>query len=124
MIIAFSAEENKNLDSIMSPHFGRCPFYVFVELDKDNKVKQVKTIENPYYNEHGPGVVPEFISKQKADVMISGGMGQRAVEFFNQFNIKVVTGATGSVKEALENFLNGKLQGYSPCKDGGQGNCH
>jgi len=49
-----------------------------VDLD-DDQVKGVVVIDNPYYRQHSPGVVPEFTHNQKANVMISGGVGSQAV---------------------------------------------
>ena len=123
MKIAFSSEEKNGLESRMSHHFGRCPYYTIVTLDDDNNtVIETADIENPYFQSHGPGQVPQFIANQNIDVMIAGGMGQKAVDFFNQFKIKVATGASGTVKESLNNFLSGHLSGYSPCTE--NKNCH
>ncbi len=124
MIIAFSSDENKGLESRMSHHFGRCPYYVFVEIDGNNEVLNVTTEENPYYSGHQPGLVPRYISDRNANVMIAGGMGARAVEFFNQFGIEVVTGASGRIGDVLDEYLSGRLTGYQPCGEGGRGNCN
>ena len=86
MKIAISTIDNKGLESNLSPHFGRCPFYIMVET-KGEEILSAKGIENPYYSSHGPGMVPEFINKQGVDVMISGGMGRSAITFFKEFKI-------------------------------------
>lgn len=49
--------------------------------------------------------------------MLSGGMGGRAIQFFNQFGIETATGASGTVKQAVEAFLAGNLQGASSCAE-------
>jgi predicted Fe-Mo cluster-binding NifX family protein len=116
MRIAISADDNNGLDSVVSPHFGRCPYYVLVDLD-DRKVSQVDAVENPYYGHHQPGQVPGFIESQGANVMLAGGMGRRAIGFFEQYGIQAVTGATGSVRYALEQYLGGTLQGAEPCRE-------
>ncbi|MQY69973.1 MAG: hypothetical protein GH145_03800 [Firmicutes bacterium] len=55
---------------------------------------------------HGqPGQIPSFLKEQGIEVIIAGGMGPRAVGFFNQLGIKAVTGATGKVKEAVGQLL-------------------
>jgi len=41
MKVAFSSNENNGLDSTIAHHFGRCPFYVFVEIDG----KEVKNVQ-------------------------------------------------------------------------------
>jgi len=114
MRIAFSCDDNRGLEGVMSHHFGRCPYYSFVNME-DGQVKGVEVMPNPYYGQHAPGVVPEFIHRQGAEVMITGGMGSRAVASFDQFGVQVVTGASGSVRYALERYLSGELTGAEPC---------
>ena len=118
MKIAFSSEENKGLESQMSPHFGRCPYYVFVELDGENNIKSVVTEENPFFQSHQPGAVPNYIAGKNVNVMIAGGMGPRAMEFFTQLGVETVTGATGIVKDVLSQYLEGTLKGNKPCSEG------
>lgn len=118
MKIAFSSDEKRGLDSIMSHHFGKCPYYVIVVLDNQNNIVDVDNIDNPFAEAHGPGVVPEFISKKGINVMVSGGMGHKAMDFFKQFNVQVATGANGTVRESLADFLSGKLSNSSPCSGG------
>ena len=114
MRVAVSADDSSGLDSVVSPHFGRCPYYVLVDLD-DREMSQVSAVENPYYGRHQPGQVPSFISSQGADVMLAGGMGRRAIGIFQQYGIQAVTGATGSVRHALKQYLGGELQRAEPC---------
>jgi predicted Fe-Mo cluster-binding NifX family protein len=114
MRIAISADDNRGLDSVVSPHFGRCPYYVFVDIE-GRQVQQTTATENPYYGHHQPGQVPRFIEQQGAKVMLAGGMGRRAIALFQQSGIEPVTGASGSVRHALEQYLGGALQGAAPC---------
>lgn len=116
MRIAVSIEDNRDLESTVAHHFGRCPFFALVDLE-GNEVKAVQVVDNPYYNGHQPGQVPGFIHSQKADVMLSGGMGGRAIQFFQQFGIQAATGASGTVRNALEGYLGGELSGAAPCKE-------
>jgi len=114
MRIAVSADDSNGLDSVVSPHFGRCPYYILVDLD-GQEVKQVNAVANPNYGRHAPGTVPTFIQNQSADVMLAGGMGRRAIALFQQYGIQAATGAAGSVRHALEQYLGGGLQGAEPC---------
>lgn len=114
--VAISAGDNSGLDSLVSPHFGRCPYYALVDID-GRDVKQVNAIANPYYEQHAPGVVPGFIHDQRVDIMLTGGMGRRAIGFFQEYGIEAVTGASGTVRDALEEYLGGRLQGAAPCHE-------
>ncbi len=117
MKIAFSAAADQGLESPISPHFGRCPFYVFIELDENSNISNVNSMVNEHAQSHAPGQLPAYIKEQGAEVMISGGMGGRAVDFFHQHNINVATGASGTVQESLENYLSGSLHGDAPCAE-------
>jgi predicted Fe-Mo cluster-binding NifX family protein len=115
MRIAFSAETKNGLESPISHHFGRCPAYILVDVE-ENIVQSVQSLDNPFFQGHEPGMVPNFINQQGVNVMISGGMGRRAIDFFKQFEIGVATGAQGDVQFALQAYLQGKLLEAAPCK--------
>ena len=116
MRIAISAEDNNGLESVVSPHFGRCPHYILVDVESQ-EVKEVQAVGNPYYSQHAPGQVPGFIHSQGVNVMVTGGMGRRAIVFFEQYGIEAVTGASGMVRHALEGYLSGELRGVQPCRE-------
>ncbi|MBU1747768.1 MAG: hypothetical protein KKA73_08760, partial [Chloroflexi bacterium] len=63
------------------------------------------------------GQVPAFINSYDVNVMLTGGMGGRAVAFFRQFGIEPVTGAAGTVRQSLERYLGGTLQGAEACRE-------
>jgi len=115
MKIALAVEDTGGLDAVISQHFGRCPYYTLVEVNED-EITNVAIEKNPFYENHGqPGQVPNFINELGAQVMIAGGMGPKAIEFFGQFGIQVVTGASGKTGEAVKTFLAGQLKGASSC---------
>ena len=116
MLIAVSAETNQGLESQVAHHFGRCPFFALVQVE-EKEIKSTKIIDNPFYAGHQPGQVPGFINEQGANVMLSGGMGGRAIQFFNQFGIEAATGATGTVGEAVQCYLDGQMKGASSCAE-------
>lgn len=116
MRIAISADNRNGLDSIVSPHFGRCPHYILVDVD-GYEVRAVNAIDNPYYGQHSPGAVPGFIHSQGVDVMLTGGMGRRAITFFEQLGVEAVSGASGTVRRVLELYLGGQLRGVQPCRE-------
>ena len=116
MRIAISAEDENGLESVVSPHFGRCPYYILVDVE-GQKVKAIQSVGNPHYGHHAPGQVPGFIHGQGVNVMVTGGMGRRAIGFFEQYSIKAVTGASGTVRYALECYLGGRLRGVEPCRE-------
>jgi predicted Fe-Mo cluster-binding NifX family protein len=115
MRIAISADTNNGLDSQVAHHFGRCPHFVFVNVE-EGKVTAFEVIDNPFYSNHQPGQVPAFIHEQGAEVMVSGGIGRRAMEFFQHYGIQIGTGASGTAGEALQKLLAGELSSVTPCR--------
>ena len=114
MRIAISTDDKNGLESTASHHFGRCPCYVFVDFE-GAKITTVNSVDNPFYDKHEPGQVPAFINENGVNVMISGGMGRRAIDFFEQYGIQVATGANGKVADVIQAYLDGKLSGAAPC---------
>lgn len=109
MKIVFTADDAKGIESVVSYHFGHCPYFIIVNLDDNNVIKKVESIENPYSEEHNPGELPEFINTIGADMIVTGGMGPKAQEFFKQYGIKPIVGAYGKVKDVLKEILGGNL---------------
>ena len=116
MKIAVTAENNNGLESMVAQHFGHAPFFMLVDVE-NGEVSTVESAANPYAEAHQPGQIPAFIKQLNANVILSGGMGGRAIEFFEQANIKAATGASGTVRQALENYLGGKLKEAAPCDE-------
>jgi predicted Fe-Mo cluster-binding NifX family protein len=117
MKIALATEDDRGLEAILSQHFGRCPYYVVVDVD-DKEIREVHTLQSPFYGSHGePGEVPAFIKSLGAQVIMSGGMGPKAIGFFAQFGIQAVTGVSGMVSEVMNAYLDGKIDGAHPCSD-------
>jgi predicted Fe-Mo cluster-binding NifX family protein len=116
MKITFASEENKGLESMVAQHFGRCPYYVFVNVE-GNDMKCIETKENPYFDSYEPGVVTHFIAKENANVIIASGMGPRAIEWFEKLGVQPITGISGKVKVVLDKYLENKLSGAKPCDE-------
>lgn len=120
--VTFACDDAHGLDANMSGHFGRCPYYTIVDIEKD-EVKNVKVIANPFADNHVPGKVPHFIKDQKANVMIAGGMGPKAIDLFHGFGIEVHTGVSGKVKDVLKAYQNGQVKGTVPCAHDHKDSC-
>ena len=90
-------------------HFGHCEKFALLEVDESSK----RIIKTEYLTPppHEPGVLPKWLHEQGANVIIAGGMGQRAQELFKQNEINVVVGAAGDSPEELTNaYMNQTLE--------------
>jgi predicted Fe-Mo cluster-binding NifX family protein len=122
MLFAVSAETDAGLDAPVNGHFGGSPYFSLVEV-ADGQIGTSQTVANPHYPQHEPGAIPVFIRDQGADVILTGGMGARATAFFQHYGIQPVTGASGTVREAVQAYLQGQLTGAAPCHEHEGHNC-
>ncbi|MFX1314824.1 MAG: NifB/NifX family molybdenum-iron cluster-binding protein [Promethearchaeota archaeon] len=100
----------------VSPHFGRAPQFTIITIE-NNELIEKQVLSNPG---HSVGSIPHFINEHGAKCMITGGMGHRAIQFFNQYGIEVIMGVTGKIHDVIEKILNGTLEGgESLCAPGG-----
>lgn len=113
--IVLTANDANGLEGAMSMHFGHCTHFVLAQVDSDNRIEATEVHVNPYAERHEPGQIPEFIKSLGADVVVAGGMGAKAIQWFNQLGIEVATGARDGVRETLEAYLVGAVAGVSEC---------
>jgi predicted Fe-Mo cluster-binding NifX family protein len=92
---------------VLTPHFGHCDQFAIIDTEDDH-ITHVDFVEPPA---HQPGVYPAFLAGKGVHVIISGGMGHRARDLFNQHNIEVCVGVlNGSPRELVGQYLNEQLQ--------------
>jgi predicted Fe-Mo cluster-binding NifX family protein len=100
----------------VSAHFGRCPSFTIVDIN-DGKVVSREVINNPG---HHPGFLPQFFNEKGVECIVAGGMGNKAIDLFNQYDVKKIIGITGKVEDTISQILEGTLKGgESLCKPGG-----
>jgi len=104
----------------VSAHFGHAPEFKLFSVENNNISKE-EVLENPG---HQPGLLPKLLNEAGADTIISSGMGQKAIAIFEQNNIEVVCGVSGSAKLAVENYLNGNLNTSDNACSHGEGEHH
>ena len=93
----------------LSMHFGHCEEFFLADVDEQTRQITQSRREQP--PAHQPGVLPAWLHEQGANVIIAGGMGQRAQQLFAQHDIDVVIGA-GALppEELIAAYLNDALQ--------------
>ncbi|MBN1392824.1 MAG: NifB/NifX family molybdenum-iron cluster-binding protein [Sedimentisphaerales bacterium] len=93
----------------LSQHFGHCEQFAVIDVDTDSKaVKSQELITPPA---HEPGVLPAWLASLNVELIITGGMGQRAQQLFAQNQIEVVVGAPVDTPENIVSaYLNKTLQ--------------
>jgi len=93
----------------LSLHFGHCD--QFAIFDIDDNIKKIINRKDASPPNHAPGALPKWLHENNVNVIIAGGMGQRAQQLFAQNDIKVVIGASGQAPEELvKAYLNDTLE--------------
>jgi Mrp family chromosome partitioning ATPase/predicted Fe-Mo cluster-binding NifX family protein len=89
-------------------HFGHCEQFALVDADPESgELKETSYLTPP---PHEPGVLPKWLAEQGAQVVLAGGMGARAVNYFHDYGVKVVTGAEPHhPQELVRSYLQGTL---------------
>nr|WP_233486984.1 NifB/NifX family molybdenum-iron cluster-binding protein [Halanaerobium sp. MA284_MarDTE_T2] len=85
----------------VSQHFGHAPQFVVFSVE-NNHIKDKNILKNPG---HRPGFLPKFLNEHGIDTVISGGMGQKAVDIFEANGINVICGALGDVEKIVVDYL-------------------
>lgn len=92
----------------VSAHFGHCEQFALIDVDEVNKkILNKKIVNSPG---HEPGLLPKWLAQQGVNLIITGGMGTRAQNLFQQNRIGVIVGVVESDPDkAVIDYLNGTL---------------
>ncbi len=102
---------------MVSEHFGRCPEFSIIEIDNNSKINK-EIITNPG---HHPGFLPKFFSEMGVEIVIAGGAGQRAITLFQEKNIRLLVGISGTIDEIVDKLVKGVLKGGESFCNPGKG---
>lgn len=97
------------VDGVLCPHFGHCQQFAIIDADPDTKsINGTEMLTPP---PHEPGVLPKWLGDMGCDLIIAGGMGQRAVGMFMQNGVEVIVGAPPKKPdEIVAAYMDGALQ--------------
>jgi predicted Fe-Mo cluster-binding NifX family protein len=102
-------------------HFGHCQQFAMIEADPKTKTIGPVTFITP--PPHAPGQLPGWLHQQGAELVIAGGMGDRAVQLLKAAGVGVILGATSDDPSTLAKaWLAGSLvDSGSVCDQHGSG---
>ena len=107
MKIAVTAK-NKGLDAEVDPRFGRCPYFVIVDIETMNH----EDMDNASASASG-GAGPQAasaISKAGVNVLITGNIGPNAFSALEAAKITVITGSSGTVRTMIDKYKAGSFE--------------
>jgi predicted Fe-Mo cluster-binding NifX family protein len=96
-----------SLDAQIDPRFGRCSYFAIV----DSETMQFEAIPNTAAGVSGGAGIQasQIIANKGVKLLITGNVGPKAFQALSAAGIEVVTGAVGTVREAVEKFKRGQL---------------
>jgi predicted Fe-Mo cluster-binding NifX family protein len=107
MKIAVSAS-GPELDAGVNPRFGRAPYFLLVR--PDTLEFEVVTNQESLQAAHGAGIqTATLVAKCGPAAVITGNCGPKAYQTLQAAGIPVFLGVSGSVREAVQQYKQGKL---------------
>jgi len=93
------------LDDLVEPRFGRAPWYLFV----DTETMEFEALRNPNVAAGGGAGIQsaQLMSDNNIRYVLTGNCGPNAFQVFNAAGVKLVVGAGGTVRQAVEQFKAG-----------------
>jgi len=105
--VAVSAE-GRTLDVQVDPRFGRCAYFLIV----DPATMSFDVVENASVaSAQGAGIgTAQMIAGKSVEAVLTGNCGPNAYQALEAAGVKVVTGVSGTVREAVLAYKDGMLQ--------------
>lgn len=108
--IVIPVSDEKGVDSVLSEHFGRAPFFAIVDLDETGKVIGSGTIANTSEHFGGTGLPPERIIQLRPKALVTYGLGSRALSMFQEAGVAVLRTQANTVNEVIAAYNNNELR--------------
>lgn len=101
--------ENKGEASRLSPHFGRAPFFAIADFSAEGQEKTLTFQSNQSTHFGGQGRPPTQILSFQPHVIITFGMGPRALSIFQEAGVAVMRATSDTLGQVLTAFVRNEL---------------
>jgi predicted Fe-Mo cluster-binding NifX family protein len=107
MKIAVSATA-PHLDADLDPRFGRCPYLLII----DTETMEFEAVENLAVSAPGGAGIQaaQAVAEAGAQAVVTGNCGPNAYQALSAAGIAVAVGASGSVRQAVEAYQQGRVR--------------
>jgi predicted Fe-Mo cluster-binding NifX family protein len=92
---------------MMEARFGRCAYFLIIDLD----TMEFEAVENPNIALGGGAGIQsaQLMAEKGVSTVLTGNCGPNAFQTFGAANIQVITGVSGQVRQAVEQYKSGAL---------------
>ena len=97
-----------NKGTMVNQHFGMSESFVIATIE-DKKIVNIEEISSVELAHNHQGLA-DLLTAKGATVVITGGIGGGAITGLQQNGLKVIKGASGEYKKAIEEYINGNLE--------------
>lgn len=91
----------------INQHFGQSREFAVLELENQKVVsRKIISADSLRHNHQG---LADLLAGEKVEVVVVGGIGPYALEALERKGFKVITGASGDIGTAAEQYAGGEL---------------
>lgn len=102
--------DESGVNAQLSGHFARAPYFAVFELDKDGHISDQRTVPNVSEHFGGTGRPSDRILQLKPNVVITYGMGPRALGKFQNARVAVLRASADTVRDVIAAFNKDELE--------------
>ncbi len=101
----------EDLDAQIDPRFGRCQYFIIVDID----TMDYKAVSNESAMATGGAGIQaaQKVASMGVGAVITGNIGPNAFQTLSASGIRIITGASGIVRHAIDKFKKGGLANTS-----------
>ncbi|KYK28504.1 dinitrogenase iron-molybdenum cofactor biosynthesis protein [Thermoplasmatales archaeon SG8-52-1] len=98
----------EDLNAQVDPRFGRCRYFLIIDIE----TMKYESISNESSTSSGGAGIQaaQIVARTGAEVVLTGNMGPNAFQTLSAAEIKVFTGANGTIKDVIEKYKKGELK--------------
>ena len=108
--IVVPVAEERGLNARLSEHFGRAPYFAVIDVDENGSISNQEIVSNTSEHFGGTGRPPDRILQLRPTVLITYGMGPRALIIFQNARVAVLRANANTVKGVVAAYNNDELE--------------
>jgi len=98
----------ENLEADIDQRFGRCRYFIFVDIES---MKFEILPNDNLMASGGAGIqAAQTIANKGVQAIITGNVGPNAFQTLSAAGVKIFTGQSGTIRDAIEKFKKGELK--------------